>query len=358
VIGEPENPAMASRETNAVADPHWFPEGFDPDRREFLLVATDRTDLAAQTFLDSRWDRSGAQRTRVASTPGQPARSSKPARIIWHTGFCCSTLLARALNRPSRNLSLCEPQVLVEIAEARRRGNLSRDAASSTAQLALDLLSRPFAANEQITIKPSPAANNLLQVIPEHAYGRMLFLYSDCKSFLISICKMGEDGRKYIRRLFLALLADGHVQSRWPIARLLAMSDLELAAIVWHMQIGEFLRAWPTLKPENAASLDCDALLASPGDVLIRLNRLFSLEIDTDQIQEVISGPLFHRNAKTGDANFDVTTRADEHRLIERQVGDDLVRIVAQSYKICHDTPRSIPLPNPLIGIEKNYSLG
>ena len=284
---------------------------------------------------------------------------TKPlARIIWHTGFCCSTLLAKALDRTGRNLSLCEPQVLVDIAEAQRMGSLTGDAALRAAQFVLFLLSRPFAPDEHVTIKPSPAANRLLQLIPSCTNGPMLFLFSDCKSFVISIHKMGEEGRKYVRRLFLALLADGHVQTQWPTAKLLSMSDLELAAVVWHMQIAEFLRAWPSLETESTASLDCDAFLASPEDTLIRMGKLFSLEIGSDYLRDIIAGPLFHCNPKTVNTKFDATRRAEEHRRIEQELAGDLNRIVAQSYQICPRTPRTVPLPNPLVPIQKNYCPG
>jgi hypothetical protein len=349
---------QAPSEADPLADPHWFPEGFDSHRGEFLLVAADRPLLAAQTFLDGRWERSGLPRMRAGSAIDRLPATNNPARIIWHTGFCCSTLLARMLDRPSRNLSLCEPQVLVDIAAERRTGAISRDAASSAAQHALVLLSRPFSPGEHVTIKPSPAANALLQLITMHPAPRMLFLYSDCRSFLISIYKMGEEGRKYIRRLFLALLADGHIQARWPTAKLLTMSDLELAAVLWHMQIAEFLRVWPAIEPGSAASLDCDAFLASPEDTSVRLDRLFSLGIGAEYLRDVIAGPLFRRNSKTGEADFDVTRRTGEHRRIGREIGDDLNRIVAQSYQICHDTPRTLPLPNPLVPIEKSYCPG
>ncbi len=342
-------------EANAFADPRWFPEGFDSPRREFLLVATDRHNLAAQSFLDGRWDRSGLPQMRFGCTSDRLSKANAPVRIIWHTGFCCSTLLAKALDGPNRNLSLCEPQVLVDIAEARRGGGLSRDAASTAVDLALLLLSRPFAPDEHITIKPSPAANGLLQLVSRHTAGPVLFLYSDCRSFLISICKMGEEGRKYIRGLFLSLLADGHIQAQWPTAKLLVMSDLELAAVVWHMQMAEFLRVWPVFEAGRAASLDCDAFLASPEQTLITLDQFFSLQIGADQLREVVSGPLFRRNSKTGEGSFDAERRRDEHQRVENQVGRDLTRIVAQSYRICRNTPRDIPLPNPLVPIRKNY---
>jgi hypothetical protein len=281
---------------------------------------------------------------------------SKPATgIIWHTAFCCSTLLAKALDWPGSNLSLCEPQILVDIARARRSKSLSESGVSAVAQITFELLSRPFARGESVIVKPSPAANSLLLDTASESAGPMLFLFSDCKSFLISVARLGEDGRGYVRRLFLALLADGHMQAQWPTAKLLFMSDLELAAIVWHMQMAEFLRNWPKLPPGRAASLDCDAFLASPEETLTRLNRFFSLGIGETPLQERGAGPIFRRNAKTGEEDWGAGRRHDEHARIAQEMANDLKRIVAESYDICSATPRGIPLPNPLMPIDKNY---
>ncbi|HEY3637556.1 MAG TPA: hypothetical protein VGK90_05335 [Rhizomicrobium sp.] len=339
---------------DVIADPSWFAEGFDPRSGEFLFVKTNREQLAAQAFLDWRWDRASAPRLRLARTALPALRMGHPPpRLIWHTGFCCSTLIAKSLDRPGVNLSLCEPQLLVDVAEAQRIERAPQRADSDITHAAFALLSRPQSAGERVTIKSSPAANRLLRTAG--STGPSLFLYSDCRSFLISIVKMGEDGRKYARRLFLALLADGHAQAQWPAPQLLSLSDLELAALVWHMQIAEFRRAWPTFAPDRAASLDCDALLAEPEECLHRLDSFFSLGIGGDHLKQVVAGPLFRRNAKTGEDAFDADRRSIAHERIAQGLGNNLARIVAQSYEICRTTPRNTPLPAPLLSLDKNY---
>ena len=353
------NGASKPANSEIVADPAWFPECFDARRNEFLFVATDRHELSAQTFLDARWDRKGAAHVRLNANaitlPGAGERRPEIG-IVWHSAFCCSTLLAKALDRPGANLSLCEPQLLVDIAQARRTKLLSEGGVSEVAQIALRLLSRPFAPGESVIVKPSPAANNLLRDTASDSAGPMLFLFSDCRSFIISIVRLGEDGRRYVRQLFLALLAEGPTQAQWPPAKLLSMSDLELAALVWHMQIAEFRRSWAKLPPGGAASLDCDAFLASPKETLVRLDRFFSLGIAEPQLEETATGPLFRRNAKTGEEAWDAARRREQHARIALEIEDDLKRIVAESYELCPATPRGLPLPNPIIPVDKRYS--
>jgi hypothetical protein len=341
---------------DVFADARWFPEGLDARAGALRLVATDRATLGTQSFLDGRWDRSGLERRSVHATAlvdCMPPKAPKPA-FIWHTGFCCSTLLAKALDHPGRNLPLCEPQILVELADAKRGGILARTPFVTLPQLVFQLLSRGFAPGERVTLKPSPAANTLLPEAAALTDAPMVFLYSDCRSFLISIFRMGQDGRKYVRRLFLALLNDGHPQTKWPVPKMLLLSDLELAAVVWHMQIAEFRRVWPQTDTRRVASLDCDAFLGSPVEALSRLDTLFSLELGEEHIARVVNGPLFRHNAKTGEAAFDSNRRREEHAAIERQMSHDLDRIVAESYALC-GTPAGMPLPEPLLATKKIY---
>jgi hypothetical protein len=348
---------VKSDQPDLITDPAWFPEGFDARRKEILFVETDRRQLAEQAFLDGRWHRNDARRLRRAAETmfSHVPPEKSPLRLIWHTGFCCSTLLAKALDRPGVNLSLCEPQILVDIAEGHRTQAVPEQETANAAKLAFFFLSRPFVAGERVAVKPSPAANVLLRHAANWTSGPVLFLFSDCRTFLISICKMGEEGRKYVRRVFLALLADGHFPVRWPVPKLLSMSDLELAALVWHMQIAEFQQALAAYPPAGTASLDCDALLAEPEQCLSRLDRFFSLGLGTELVEAIVAGPLFRRNAKTGEPSFDPDRRRREHDHIARELGHDLTHIIAQSYDICRTSPRTSPLSNILVPIDKNY---
>ena len=329
-----------------LGDARWFPEGFDARSGEFRFVHTDRESLGAQVFLDGRWNRADARRTSLAAQSALGWLPSERPRLhfIWHTGFCCSTLLAKAIDRPGKNLSLCEPQILAEVASALHSGALAPQWQQSLPALTFHLLARSFAPGEQVTVKPAPAANRLLGNAAPYTSGFHLVLYSDCRSFLISIAKLGEDGRKYVRRMYLLLAADGRAPV--PPAELVSLTDLELAAVLWHLQIAELRRQWPGAR---AASLNCDDFLARPAQMLGKLDQFFALGIGEACLAEIAAGPLFRRNAKTGEASFDTQRRRAEQVGIERSLGADLDRIVAQSYTLFRSTPPGPPLPNPLM---------
>jgi hypothetical protein len=342
-----------------VSDTRWFPFDFDPRAATVNFVETDWGVLAAQPFLDMRWDVRMARRERATLTElnGNPALGENVPSLnfIWHTGFCCSTLLARAITARGHNLSLCEPKILADIADVKRAGMFLLDRAlAELPRTALRLLSRS-SGNAQTTIKPAPAANYLLPEAARLSIGKMLFLFSDCRNFVISIARLGDDGWRYVRHMFAILLRSGHLGAEWSGPRLWDLSDLEVAAFVWHLQIDEFLRNWRLLGDDRARSLDCDALLAAPEETLAQLNAFFGLELAPEEISTTVTGPLFHRKAKGGHAPFNARQRKAEYDAVADSLGAELDRCVAWGYEVRPGTPRTAPLPAALVPIDKAY---
>ena len=341
-----------------ISDARWFPEGFDPRSGLMSFIETQRDTLASQVFLDGRWNRGAAPHVKVhlfALAERLAARPvSKNLHFLRHTGFCCSTLLAKALNAPARNLSLCEPQLLVEIARAKRDGAFTQHPAlAQLPKIGLRLLGRSLEPNAAVTIKPAPAANALIAEAAALTTGRHLFLYSDCRSFLISLAKMGDDGWAYAREMFGLLLRDGHAQASWPAALLKALTDLQIGALVWHMQMAEFRRNLERLGPSRVRSLDCEVFLAAPAQTLDAVGKFLDLDLDGDHAARALASPAFSRNAKQPDRPFRAGQRREEHEAVAARMGHELDRVVAWGYEMCPQTPRSVPLDGTLLPTPK-----
>src|SRR5262249_43911588 len=121
--------ALASGEDIAllVADPHWFLEDYNVGTRKLRFVCADRNTLASTPFLaEGMWDYSALPQREVAENELLgllPANAPAPRiHFLWHTAFCCSTLIASLLDRGGVNLSLKEPGILLILADAKRQG--------------------------------------------------------------------------------------------------------------------------------------------------------------------------------------------------------------------------------------------
>jgi hypothetical protein len=338
---------------SCVDDFRWFAENFDLARKSLSFVCTDRQTLAAQPFLDYRWktDRLAHREMALDAVLAEFPQNSQPPHLnfIWHTSFCCSTLLAKTLDHPGHNLSLCEPQILVPIADLKRGGMFTGNRLSPRVpEIVFRLLAR--SPGGKVLVKPSNFANILIGDAARTTAGKVLFLYSDLESFLISVAKSGISLLKYARRLFSNIAGDSGRPLPWKPHEIFQMSDLEIAALVWHLQIAEFRRSWSALEPGRATSLNCDAFLADPASVVTKLDAFFDLRLGATHIAHVMEGPLLRHHAKAPGQSYDAERRADEKAALRTRLGSDLDRVIDWSYKACSGTPRGMPLPNPVTG--------
>ena len=320
-------------------DPHLFLHDVDLNTGRAGFVQTGRADLSAEPFLDHRW-RTPDKVDATLSLAQLPAAGDPWPRInfIWHTSFCASTLLAACLDSPGRCLALKEPRALVLLAAMKRSGRFD----GGLARAVFGLLGRRFDRDEQILIKPSNDANALIADAADLTQGRMLLLYSDCESFVLSMARQGRAGFAYVRDLFRSLAADGHDAARWPAAELLRLTDLELAALVWRMQM-DAMEAASARLGDRARSLDCRALLEDPATVLPLVDDFLGLGLGRRRLGEVADGPLFRRDAKRPGQAFDSRARDQERAQLSAYLSADLPGVLKSIEEAFPRPPKLAP---------------
>ncbi len=311
--------------------PAWFPVLVDASRAELGFLASSREALAAAPFLDQRFTAGRAPRRRPLAALAPCAPATAPA-FVFHTAFCCSTLLATALDAPGVTLSLKEPDVLMQLANLRRVAPAWRDDDERFAALVrtvCGLLGRRFAAEECVLVKPTNAANLLLPwVVAEGA--PVLLLHADLKAFLVSVLKKGEAGRWFVRHLFNILRLDRPDIAGWPERERMLLTDLQVAALVWQMQVEQFEAvlnggAGPlAADATRVRTLDAAAFLAEPRAVLGAVSAHLGLGHAPALLDAAVRGPAFSRHAKFADVDYDASQRAAEQAEIEAQHGEAL----------------------------------
>jgi hypothetical protein len=320
-------------------DPALFLHDLDPVAGRAGLVRTDRARLSAEPFLDHRWRATENVDAVLPLAELRPASTEAPRiDFIWHTSFCASTLLSACLDAPGQCLALKEPQVLVTLAAMKRNGRLDGDLAKAV----FGFLGRRFDPDERLLVKPSNGANTLIEEAAVLTRGRMLLLHSDCESFVLSMAGRGRTGFAYVRDAFRVLAADGHPAGRWPAAELLRLTDLELAALFWRMQM-DVLEAASTRLGDRARSLDCRQLLDDPEEVLPRIDDFFGLGLGRERLEAVVAGPLFRRDAKRPGQAFDARARTEERAKLRAQLGPDLRMVLRSMEAVFPRPPRLAP---------------
>ena len=278
-------------------------------------------------------------RAELAQMPLQTA----PVHFIFHSAYCCSTMMARAFDIPGVSMGLKEPVILNDMIGWRRRGADNRKLAA-VLDKSLDLLARPMGDDRAVIIKPSnictPLAIPALKLRPE---SKALLLYAPLESFLQSIAKKEMWGRIWVRDVLIGTLKDGYAVGGFSQEELLQLTDLQVAAIGWLSQHAAFAKIIETIGPDRVRTLDSDSFLANQETTLSALNQFFNLGMNGKLIGETLDGPAFNSHSKldqaTRGAIFDAQARQEEQSQMAALHGAE-IDMVAQWAKAVADAHR------------------
>ena len=152
--------------SSVIGDGRWLAHRYDEaaDAIQFRRLARD--DHRRATFLtDAEIGDAPLTVAPRSECLAQVAAIAPPTpRFIFHSAYCCSTMLARAFDLPGAAMGLKEPQILNDAIGLRLRDGDPRQVAAAL-DAGLHLLARPLGAGEVNVIKPSNIVNPLIPAI-------------------------------------------------------------------------------------------------------------------------------------------------------------------------------------------------
>jgi hypothetical protein len=311
-----------------LADPEWYPHRVDARSGNVRFLHLPRDAQRSATFLaDEYLSRSTPHADLgAAELPGRIAATGR-LHFLFHSAFCCSTLLARALDVPGRVFGLKEPATLNDLAAAR----LMQTPTPRVTELldrVLSLLARTSTPGEAVVIKPSNVANNMLELCLElRRDARAVLMYSPLPVFLRSVAKKGLWGRTWARQLFQTLRPTATFDTGFSGDESFRQSDLQIAGLCWLMHHAQFVRAVSRFG-ERVRTLDSATLLASPDRALLGVSELFDLGLTREVATSIASGPAFSENSKSMSQGYDRVVRAEEHAAVDAAHGEEIGMVV------------------------------
>ncbi len=297
-----------------LRDPVWFPIAFDLKADTLQVLKTSRQALSEAAFLDQRFypETPQIQSIRLSDALNHK-HSLNPVSWIFHTAFCCSTLMARALDIPGHSLALKEPDILMQLANARRmagQNGTSAEQVQALEGLVVSLLGRRFAPSEAIVIKPTNSTNPLIELALQRNEP-CLFMVAPLEVFLISIIKKGEAGRGFVRTLYNIFSLDPASLSQIPQRQAMTFTDLQVAALVWHHQV-QHMTSCANRAGGQIRAMDGTELPGDPAPFLSAAAALFELGWSPEQAAAQAAGAVFSRNSKFDDQAYDAGARTSE----------------------------------------------
>jgi hypothetical protein len=341
---------MASTSAPA-ADPFWLPHRFDESRDEVHFLRLSREAHRAVTFITDEYIPADAPRLvaprRVAMTS---AGRAAPLHFIFHSAYCCSTVLARAVDIDGVSMGLKEPMILNDMVGWRRRGAEPR-ALVAVLDDVLTLLATPFSSGEAVVVKPSNILNSLAPaMLGLRPQSTALLLYAPLPDFLRSVARKGLWGRRWVRELFIGQLRDGIVDLGLGEQNYLDLTDLQVAAAGWLAQHDVFARLIGRFGPERVRTLDSVALMTRPGEAMARLSDLFGLGLDARAIDSILAGPAFTRHSKSN-AEFSAADRVSEQRDAAQTHADEIEKVAIWAEAVAAAAGVSMRLEAPLLTV-------
>lgn len=327
-----------------LEDAAWLAHRLDASSGSVRYVRAPRTLRARIPFLTD--EHLGDLPARVVPLATAP-RGNGRLGFLFHSAFCCSTLLANALEGEGRATTLKEPVLLNDIVGWRARG-ADVKAVRETLDMALGALARPFVEGETVVVKPSNLVNSLLPLIvalrPE---APILLLHAPLRVFLQSVASKGLWGRLWVRELAWKLRRDRMLDFGLDDEAFFRLSDLQAAAIGWLAQQRLFHEA--TLRiGERVKTLDSETFLGATAETLWALFRHFGLPGERDEASAIASGPVFQRNAKTG-TEFDRAARAAIHSGPAEANADEIAKVEAWASVAAAQSGVPLTLGQPLL---------
>lgn len=307
-------------------DPEWLAHRYDPEHDAIHFRRTPREQHRAATFLTDEYLAAVGAPAIVRRAEAMAAIGpSAPIHFIFHSAFCCSTMLARAFDIPGKAMGLKEPLILHDLVGWAHRGGTPQQVASVLDD-ALALLARPFGNGEGLVVKPSNLLNAMAPaMLAMRPDARALLLYAPLRDYLNSIARKAMVGRLWVRDLLVKQLKDRLIDFGFSGEDYLRHTDLQVAAIGWLAQHALFARLADRFG-DRVRTLGSDLVTARAHTVVGALSAHFRIALDAAAVDAVVAGPAFTRHSKS-EAMFGGAERQAEQRQAAEIHGDEIEKV-------------------------------
>jgi hypothetical protein len=277
------------------SNPEWIPHALDTEKRtvEFLRVPEER--YSAAGFLFEYLPADPADRQSISFDQVSEVKvEALPLHFIFHTAFCRSTLLARALNIPGISMGMSEPGIIASLAS----GGLQVEPLIGPL---LRLLGRKRAGIDAIFIKPTNHANRLIPVLlnaqPE---ARAVLMTNPVSPFLQSVRKRGLMGHRWGRRLYLELQSYAGLDLAMSPEEQFLMTDLQAAGLAWLFNQNYFARLAASPFKERIRTLDGEYFNENRGETIRAILKFSGVADKKTPADNLISKSVFASHSKLG----------------------------------------------------------
>jgi len=339
---------------NLANSPTFFPEEVDFEKLVVNFCRMDRTAYQRSAFLDERKVRLDRNTYKVRldyllNTFGENTSALSPINWIFHTPHSGSTLIARALDELNGCFSLKEPVLLIQASSLKRHPDFKRLERTGDWKrffsMVLALLSRTFESRETVLIKTTSVCHNLVNdIFSGTRSSRGLFLYSSLEKYLISLYK-GDHLDAYLNAGFTKALHDISPLHILDPGEAESLPRNRQVAILW-LSIVLNLNNYTVNNPDkHIVTLDCHHFFSERMTSLQALAEHFRYPCDESDIDEIINGPIFTRDAKSEKTTWDENEYSGRNESARSHFSAEIEDALLWVEGLTRDAEHSLPAP-------------
>ena len=316
---------MTKNAADIVADPEWLAHRYDEQSDTFHYRHVTRSrhaevGFATDDYLGKEENPVVIRREEAAQLLGEQA----PIHFIFHSAYCASTMLVRALDVPGSAMGISEPVILNDMVGWRSRG-AEIQMQARVMDDALGQLSRPWGAGDSVIVKPSNVFNSLaMGALSLRPNAKALLLHAPLEEFLLSIARKGMWCRLWARELLELLLGQGMVDLGFEPRDFLRQTDLQVAGVGWLAQQMQFHRIARQFGPGRVAGLDSESLTGDAAASVAKVAAHFGL--NKTNTADYADHPAIGRNSKSG-GGFERGERQLDQARAREIYGDEIEKV-------------------------------
>ena len=302
---------MNNKIMRIISDASWMPYSLDAGFEHINFVKTTREQVSAAAFLDNRFltEDNEMQTFPIRDLIGLDIGHFVKPSFIFHSAFCCSTLMAGALNISGKVLVLKEPEIIMSLANAKRmfvRINKTEQDYQTLSKLIIELLSRRFMPQEAIVIKATNAANNLVEDIRAMKIP-FIMMQSSLEDFLVSVLKKGESCKSFIRNQYNIFTLDPGPLSQINPRQAMTLTDLQVACLVWRHQMQIFEQ-----QGKGQSIINDQDFLREKDQTILLVADALGLGMTSTDVTTLMASGFFSKNSKFKNENLNTKQRTNE----------------------------------------------
>ncbi|PKG85916.1 hypothetical protein CXF85_03850 [Colwellia sp. 75C3] len=208
--------------------------------------------------------------------------------FIFHTSFCCSTLLARCFDFLPDVFVAKEPWILRRLADLKRRNNMTNELNDKDWKIlsyTIYHLLRKSYGEQRIVIKPTNLANNIVdELMSQSINSRAVMIYSSLNDFLISNIKKTSETQSKMPLLAKIFTRDTGGHPNLTLEEIEKLPLLQACIVIWYSQFKLIEQQWSKQYLQRCLFINAEEFLARPQDAISNLCKFFNYgDLPSDQ---------------------------------------------------------------------------